>query len=187
MTNSSITKFDQYALIALLAKKVGGDNGQLGKKAIQKNVHLIQELGGVDAGYRFSFYTYGPYSSGLAGDLDVVAALGGAKITYYSSDNYYRIERGENTDHLIKKGQSFIEQNRTAIDRVLNTFGGRLAKSLELVSTIVYLRRHAPAGEFENKEKLAARVKALKPKYHDDEIAAAITEVKDFLTKGGAA
>jgi hypothetical protein len=64
MTNSSISKFDQYALIALLAKRVGGADRRLGKKAIQKNVHLIQELGGVDAGYRFSFYTYGPSLAG---------------------------------------------------------------------------------------------------------------------------
>lgn len=187
MTNNSITKFDQYALIALLAKQVGGANGRLGKKAIQKNVHLIQELGGVDAGYRFSFYTYGPYSSDLAGDLDVVATLGGAEITYYSSDNYCLIGPGAKTDHLIEKGRRFIERNQAEIDRVLVAFGGRLAKGLEFVSTIVYLRRHASTGKFENDEKLAAHVKALKPKYHDIEIATAIGEVKGFLAKGGAA
>jgi len=187
MTNSSISKFDQYALIALLAKRVGGADRRLGKKAIQKNVHLIQELGGVDAGYRFSFYTYGPYSSGVAGDLDVVAALGGAKITYNSSDNYYLIEPGAETDHLIQKGRTFIERNRAAIERVLETFGGRLAKDLELVSTIAYLRRHASAGKFENNKKLAAHVKALKPKYTDKEIAKAIEEVRGFLTAEEAA
>jgi len=171
MTDNTISKRDQYALIALLANQVGGAGRRLGKKALQKNVHLIQELGGVDAGYHFSFYTYGPYSAGLAGDLDVVAAMGGAKVTYNASDNYYLIESGAATDHMIAKGQEFIDRNRIAIDQVLQAFGDRLAKDLELVSTIAYLRRHAPPGEFENVGKLAAHVKALKPKYSENEIA----------------
>ena len=181
MTDSSISKLDQYALVAFLAKQVGGANRRLGKKALQKNVHLIQELGGVDAGYHFSFYTYGPYSTGLAGDLDVVAMMGGVKVTYNVSDNYYLIEPGAATDHMIRKGQEFIDKNRKAIDQVLQTFGDRLAKDLELVSTAAYLRRHAPAGEFENEVKLAERVKALKPKYTEQEILTAIREVRAFL------
>jgi uncharacterized protein YwgA len=181
MSNNQVSKRDQYALIALLANQVGGAGGRLGKKALQKNIHLIQELGGVEAGYRFSFYTYGPYSTGLAGDLDVVAAMGGANVTYNASDNYYLIEPGAATEHMIEKGREFIDRNRTAIDHVLRTFGDRMAKDLELVSTIAYLRRHAPSGEFESDGRLAGLVRALKPKYSDIEIATAIREVKSFL------
>lgn len=187
MTDNPISKRDQYALIALLANQVGGAGRRLGKKALQKKVHLIQELGGVDAGYHFSFYTYGPYSTGLAGDLDVVAAMGGAKVIYNASDNYYLIEPAVATDHMIAKGQGFIDRNRTAINQVLHTFGARLAKDLELVSTIAYLRRHAAPGEFESDGRLAAHVKALKPKYSENEIATAIREVKSFLAERRAA
>jgi hypothetical protein len=88
---------------------------------------------------------------------------------------------------LIQKGRRFIERNQAAIERVLEAFGGRLAKDLELVSTIAYLRRHAPAEKFENNKKLAAHVKALKPKYTDKEIAKAIEEVRGFLTAEEAA
>ena len=133
-------------------------------------MHLIQELGGVDTGYRFSFYTYGPYSGSLAGDLDVVSKSVGAKISYESSNNRYLIEPDEHTDRMIEKGQAFIEGNMAAIERVLEVFGGRLAKDLELVSTIAYLRRHAPHEEFENGEALAKRVIALKPKYSNSQV-----------------
>lgn len=187
MTDHAISKRDQYALIALLANQASGAGRRLGKKALQKSVHLIQELGSVDSGYHFSFYTYGPYSSGLAGDLDVVAAMGGAKITYNASDNYYLIEPGAETVHIIARGQGFIERNRAAIDRVLVTFGDRLAKDLELVSTIAYLRRHAPPGEFDSDARLGAHVRALKPKYSEKEIATAIREVKGFLAERRAA
>ena len=179
-----IGKPHQYALVAFLIRKAASADQRLGKKALQKKMHLIQELGGVDTGYRYSFYTYGPYSIGLAGDLDVIANSGGAKISYNSSDNYYLIEPDKNTDRMIEKGQAFVERNRAAIDKVLTTFGDRLAKDLELFSTIAYLRRHASKDEFDDNGKLTKHVKNLKPKYPDREIESAITKVKDFLSSG---
>lgn len=175
-------KIDQYALVAFLIRQAEQIPQQLGKKALQKKVHLIQEFGGVDTGYRFSFYTYGPYSASLAGDLDVIENSGGAKVSYISSDNHYLIDPGEHTDRMIEKGKKFIEQNRAAIDKVLAAFGSRTAKGLELVSTIAYLRRHAPQEEFEDSEKLARHARALKPKYSKTEVERAIAEVKDFLS-----
>ena len=175
-------KIDQYALVAFLIKQAANVHKQLGKKALRKKVHLIQELGGVDTEYRFSFYTYGPYSSSLSGDLDIIANSGGAKICYIISDNHYLIDPSENTDRMIKKGQEFFEQNQVAIDKVLAAFGSRSAKDLELVSTIAYLRRHASQEEFEDNGKLAKHVKALKPKYSEMEVEKAIVEVKGFLS-----
>ena len=176
-------KIDQYALVAFLIKQAAQVHQQLGKKALQKKVHLIQELGDVDTGYRFSFYTYGPYSVSLAGDLDVIANSGGAKIRYISWDNHYLIDPDEHTDRMIERGREFFEQNQAVIDKVLATFGNRSAKGLELVSTIAYLRRHAPQEEFEDNGKLAKHIMALKPKYSEMEVENAISEVKDFLSK----
>jgi uncharacterized protein len=183
MTMARATKLDQYALIVHLAERLGGEGRRLGKKAIQKMIHLTQELGGADAGYRFSFYTYGPYSSELAGDLDVVDRLGGVEILYNGTDNYYLIDPGKKAQQFVEKGRRFLDQNRDAIDHVVGQFGGRLAKDLELVSTIAYLRRHAPKSEFDDEAKLTDRVKALKPKYPPAEIAVAIEEVKKFLSR----
>lgn len=176
-------KIDQYALVAFLIAQAAQAHKQLGKKAIQKKVHLIHELGGVDTGYRFSFYTYGPFSVNLAGDLDVIANSGGAKICYNISDNHYQIDPREHTKRMIERGRKFIEKNRVSIKRVLETFGDRSAKGLELVSTIAYLRRHAPQEEFEDNDRLAEHVRSLKPKYSEMEVRKAIAEVKDFLSK----
>src|SRR5262245_60129714 len=101
---NEVQKTDQYALLALIIEKQGGERGRLGKKALQKFVHLIQEFGGVDSKYQFSFYTYGPYSSGLAGDLDILSALDGADIVYNATDNHYQISAGAYTSELIKGG-----------------------------------------------------------------------------------
>ena len=176
-------KIDQYAFVAFLIDQAAQSQKQLGKKALQKTVHLIQEMGGVDTGYRFSFYTYGPFSVNLAGDLDVIANSGGAKISYDAWDNHYQIDPDEHTNRMIERGRKFIEKNKKTIERVLKTFGDRSAKDLELVSTIAYLRRHAPNEEFEDNCKLAKHVKSLKPKYSETEVEKAISEVKDFLSK----
>lgn len=82
---------------------------------------------------------------------------------------------------MIQNGQKFIETNREGIGRILDTFGGRLAKELELNSTIVYLRRHMSEQEFDDNEALQGRVKALKPKCSRGYIERAIREVRDFL------
>ena len=176
-------KTDQYALVAFLIEQAAQVRQQLGKKALQKKVHLIQELGGVDTGYRFSFYTYGPYSVSLAGDLDVIANSGGAKIRYISWDNHYLIDPDEHTGRMIRRGREYFEQNKAAIDKVLAAFGNRTAKGLELVSTIAYLRRHVPQEDFEDNEKLVKHVMALKPKYSEVEVKNAIVEVKNFLSR----
>ncbi len=177
-----IRKADQYALIAFLIGKAEETGQKLGKKALQKTVHLIQALAGVDTGYRFSFYTYGPYSASLAGDLDVVANSGGAKIQYVRADNRYLIEPNERTDRMIGKGKDYICENQAGIDRVLETFGGRMAKDLELVSTIAYLRQHAQTDDFQDEAKLVKHVRDLKPKYSNTQVKQAIAEVKGFLS-----
>ena len=178
-----VRKANQYALIGHLIKTAKASNQRLGKKALQKKMHLIQELGGIDAGYRFSFYTYGPYSSLLSGDLDMVASSGGAIITYDSLNNYYLIDTGDNTDMVIESGHEFVKKYHNEIARVLDAFGDRLAKELELTSTIVYLRRHMSEDEFDDNEKLQERVRLLKPKYSIAKIRRAINEVRVFLAE----
>ncbi len=175
-------KTDQYALLATVITRQGGEAGRLGKKALQKYVHLIQEFGGVDSEYQFSFYTYGPYSSALAGDLDILNALDGADIVYDAADNHYQISPSDNTNALIRGGQAFLDQYRAGIDKVLSAFGGRKAKDLELISTIAYLWRHAPKEEFADDRKLMVHVRALKPKFSEGEISRAIQEVRSFLS-----
>ena len=175
-------KISQYALVAFLIDRAAQADRPLDKRSLQKQVHLIQELASVDMDYRFAFHTHGPYCADLAGDLDLIAHSGGAKIRYVSSDNRYLIEPGECTGWMIEKGQAFLDGNRATIDRVLAAFDGLPAKSLELASSFAYLYRHAPWEEFEHDGKLVKHVKELKPRYSETEIVEAIAEVRGFLS-----
>ena len=175
-------KTNQYALVAFLIGRAAQADRPLDKRTLQKQVHLIQELGDVDSDYRFAFHTHGAYSADLAGDLDLIAHSGGAKIRYIDSENRYLIEPGERASRMIEKGQTFLDGNRAAIDRVLAAFDGLPAKSLELASTFAYLRRHAPWEEFEHDGKLMEHVKDLKPRCSETEIEKALAEMRDFLS-----
>ncbi len=175
-------KFDQFALVAFVIVQSKQAKQKLGKKALQKKVHLIQELGAVDTGYQFAFYSYGPYSVSLAGDLDVIAKSGGAEISYDRSANCYEIDTSEHTGRMQERGREFVEKNKAAIERVLESFGERSAKDLELVSTIAYLHRHAPREEFDDNGELAKHVMDLKPRYEKTDVEKAVYEVKAFLS-----
>ncbi len=120
-------------------------------------------------------------------EADRAKEIEAALVDYNSFQNYYAIAPGDGVDKIIERGRVFLEANKVAIDRVLNTFKGRYAKELELISTIAYLRRHAPKDEFENDEKLKARVQALKPKYGAQEIEKSIAEARGLLSTGNGA
>jgi len=164
MTRLFTSEWERYGLIAELAQKLRG-TGRLGKKAIQKYVYLLQELEGVATGYKFSFYTYGPYSSDLAGDLDVVNSLQGVSITYSPSDNAYNIAQGEKSDELKSRSVAYLQNASAGIEKLVRFFGGRYAKDLELISTIVFLNRNDQQISAINETAVVRKVLELKPKY----------------------
>lgn len=70
MKTSLETPYYRFALIAKLAQMCIAGNRMLGRTALQKYVYLLQELFGVDCGYDFQLYTYGPFCSELLSDLE---------------------------------------------------------------------------------------------------------------------
>ena len=167
------TPWNDYGLVAHVAKRLGGGQN-LGKTKLQKLVYLLRELKGVQVGYGFRFYNYGPYSDGLSGDLGYLQSLGGVKVTYDPFVNMYDIIAGDNAGILEEKAASFLQGNRDAIDEVIDKFGRRQAKDLELISTIVFVTKSGIRQERE----LVAKVEELKPKFSEVEIHAALAELK---------
>jgi len=181
MSEHTVDEWMRYGLIVKLAKSLEtksiedtrtgkGGNGKLGKKALQKYIYLLQELEKIDTGYKFSFYTYGPYSSDLAGDLDVVNSLQGVSITYDPDINAYDISQGENADELMNRSAEYLQRFSSGIDKIINNFGGLLAKELELIATIIFLVRNDQKISESDKDGLLKKVRELKPKYTEEEV-----------------
>lgn len=171
----------RYALIAELAERLQGKSPQFGKTALQKMVYLLQEVYGVKLEYRFDFYTYGPFSSELLQDLDLVEGMEGVDVLpVVSGMGGYQIVPGRRSMVLKKKAEDFLGSKEVsdALDKLVDEFGRYSAKDLELRSTILYVARDLKrsCGSVSRPE-LARTVKEIKPKFQDIEVQQAINEM----------
>lgn len=180
---SNIISWEGYGLIAELAYRVKNKRPQFSKTALQKLIFLLQELYGVDCGYRFDFYIYGPYCSDIEIDLSTVESWSGVKIE--PGDTYlggYNITTGKSNQIIRDKAKDFLRKPEVAkaLKKLIKEFGSKSAKDLELISTIVYV---AKAEKDISKEKLLDIVKSLKPRFSETEILDTITNLhnKKFI------
>ena len=177
--------WERYGLIAAVVKKLRPKSPQLGKTVLQKIVYLLQALAGVQAGYRFRFYTYGPFSVELLQDLDLVEGLEGVKINrVVSLTGGFDIEPGENAEGLIRKANSLLEKQgaNDKISRIVGDFGDLPARDLELRATVVYVVRDLQRREESlEKSRVMELVENLKPRFEKHEIEESISDLSGYI------
>lgn len=191
MTTSFDVPWNRYALIVELADRLKGKSPQFGKTALQKMVYLLQEVYGIDCGYVYEFYSYGPFSSQLLQDLDLVEHVGAVEVcSVMSATGGYLIKPGGKADALREKAADFLKNPQTeqALSTLVDEFGRYSAKELELRSTIVYVVREIALGNhLPSAEEVSHVVSQLKPKFDGSEINQAIEEMrsKGHITLSG--
>ncbi len=182
MKNSFNIPWKRYGLIAELAARLENKSPQFGKTSLQKMVYLLQEVFGVDCGYAFEFYTYGPFTSQLLQDLDLVEHMGGVSVRPVLSNNWgYEIHPGEKSELIRKKAADFLNAPGVSggISTLVGEFGNYWAKDLELRSTVVYVERDFKRRDERSSTRETIRVvKQLKPKFSNDEIHEVVDELK---------
>jgi uncharacterized protein YwgA len=171
--------WNRYGLIAEIAFRLKDRSfPQFGKTILQKMVFLLQEAYGIPCDYQFDLYTFGPFTSQLLQDLDLVETLGGVKVyPVISGLGGYHIVPGEKNDALREKAKDFLQDTKVsrAIDTLLEEFGSFNAKELELISTIIYVNRDMKTI---TRDKMVEVVNGLKPKFSRDEIHEAIGKLE---------
>jgi len=171
----------RYALIAELAKRLESVSKQFGKTALQKLVYFLQVIYGVDCGYSYEFYSYGPFASQLLNDLDLVAHFGGVSVqpvTFMMGG--YAIHPAKEADTLRDRAADFLDNEKTkaALDSLVATYGNMTAKDLELRATIVYIERDMHRkGRPATKDEICRLVNEIKPKFSRPEIEQAVDEL----------
>jgi len=151
-------------LLKLLEEK------QVGKKSIQKLVYFLQVFG-VDLKYRYGMYHYGPYSSELSNDLDIMDMMGTINIEDNPNMYGYSIKLGESGKEQASDIEQHLYSDKEHFDKLLSVFGRCSAKKLELYATMhlvesILQRR----GQDSSQESVTREVKILKPKYPDNDI-----------------
>lgn len=173
------TSLEKFAIIAYIAKAVEG-KGTLGKKALQKLVHLTSELRHVSVGYKFTLYTYGPFSRELAGDVDLLASMGLISMQFNPLRNGYEIKPNSDTHEVIEKNGSLDLEVTQGIDFIVNNFGGRLAKELELSSMIVFILKNN-LTDTEDDNLVVDKFLEIKPHYEREDVVAGLKEIRALL------
>ena len=161
-------------LVEIADRRNGTDcNPRLGKTAMQKLLYLLQEGLGVEVGYHFSLYTYGPYDTGVMGDLDYAGAIGLLQLEY-DTDEGYQIQPGGNADDLREERETISLEASGDFKRLFDLFGSLSARQLELRATLHYVAVEEPQA---SKGDLLERVHALKPKYDKQELEDALDKL----------
>ena len=140
-----------------------------GKMYVQKILFIAKVLG-EKVPYDYSLYTYGPYSKEIMDDLDDLESMGEVSIEWNSRFEGYEII---NKDIKIDEDISF-----DILGNVLEEHGDKNAKSLELLSTILYLFKDYP-----EKDDLFRSVKEVKPMFEDERIERTIDLINEMDLK----
>lgn len=157
---------ERIGVLAEIARLKSGRTGRLGKTALMKLMHILQESYGLPLGYRFSLYNYGPYDSALMSDVDYAESLGQIAVSY-SGDEGYQIRPAPGLTE-----RTCPREAREKIGQLLQHFGDMNARELELRSTLLFL---ADGG---SREALAGRLREIKPKYSVTEVEAALQQLE---------
>lgn len=179
MTTVGLNKQLRYAMIAELAARLEGISPQFGKTVLMKLIYLLQTAYNVPLGYRYSFYTYGPYTPEVLVDLERARFLGGVEVEFEIDDpGRYRITPGSRLDEVRSASVPTLDTYSVELDKLVEQFGDLRAKDLELRTTIVFVwRRMVPTTDSQITD-LVSVVKELKPHFHEDDIWTAIDELK---------
>ena len=169
----------QRALVTYVVAKVAEER-PIGKKALQKYLHILNDVAKVDTGYNFSIYTYGPFSRSLAAEIDSLDNSKALSVIYNETNGSFEITVGEKADRTIAAGEEFLKQNEEKIDKVLHSLKGRSAFDLELYSTLVFLRTHVEG--MNDDVAVVEKLRSLKPKYPLEKVESTLTEVKSALS-----
>ena len=136
-----------------------------GKMFVQKILFMSKRLG-ENIPYEFSLYTYGPFSREIMDDLDELEENKEIEIKWNDRFEGYEIH-----DEGIVLNESVTFQT---LKNVLDEQGHRNAKQLELMSTLIFLRKDIVEDE------LMSAVKRVKPFFEDDQISEMINLTREI-------
>ena len=142
----------------------------MGKTAVMKVLFILQQVKGINLGYDFSIYTYGPYCSDITEDVDGLISRNLITSSMYPYQNYigYKLNVTDIWKNNIKQLQN---QENEALSDVLNFVNGKSAKDLELYSTIIYVDSLYSKNNWKKAAtSIVKKIKELKPHFEETTI-----------------
>ena len=171
-----------YALLAHVTERASRTQ-KVGKKALQKMVHLLTRIAHIDSRYEFSLYTYGPFSRDLAEDMDLLSAASILNVNYDALSRAYEITKGIDADKIISQYVDFISELDSKTEPLFEFFSGRSARSLEMYSTLFFVIDHKIVDDVNDNDLVVSKFLEIKPKYDQSEALSALTSLRGLLNQ----
>ena len=168
---------------AILAHMVSLSPGQkLGRTAAMKLMYFLQELQGIELGYDFRLYTYGPFDSEVLNDLGHAVSHGllQEKTVLYPRGYGYEITTGSDVVNPISP-DILDPTTLQAISSIVSTFASLSAAELELKSTVLFVDREFKQQGVATLQAIADRVRDVKPHFTASVI---LDRVREFSSRG---
>lgn len=150
----------------------------VGHTLLQKLLYFLQQAKGVDLGYRYRLYHYGPYCHEVWADLTYLEDVGAVTITASPSRFGYHICPEETIEALLHFADREI---RNKMIELLDVLGHRSVRDLECLATAHYVCGSLMQGR-EEPDRLWPAVRdavlALKPHLGEHEVRAAWQTLK---------
>jgi len=138
------------------------------KKTIHKMIYLIQEAeNGVDLGFDYSIYFYGPYSKDLNAEISYLYRTGEVNIEVSRYEHKISVAEGEHSEATTPE-EPILE--------VIRRFADKKPVELELITTTLYIKREAPHATDDETVNYVIKVKG--SKYPVPQIKSAINELR---------
>ncbi|HOT06259.1 MAG: hypothetical protein A4E45_00362 [Methanosaeta sp. PtaB.Bin039] len=155
--DSEESMFKTSGLMGYLVKRLNEErpDTQVGKTIIQKMMYLLSRNGIID--FDFSMYHYGPYSSEVAGELNFAERNGIVEISWEDDKGYFI----KPTNKIEKFSYLLDDDEKRAVDELIERFGGFKAIDLSLIATALYLKDNFGVGD----DRLVDAVHNAKNKY----------------------
>ena len=170
--------YERAALITEIAQRQPG----IGRTALMKYLYLLQAVKGVDLGYRFELYSYGPFDSTVLSDITTAVSWGGAKqsICHYPTGTGYELSKGDKAEKVLETSKDFLGSADEALKWVVENFKTFGAGDMELIATMVYVDQEAKAaGETLSENGLINRSLEIKPRYSRVQAEAKLTKLRE--------
>ncbi len=160
-----------------LAGRFEGKSSQFGKTAFMKMAYLLQELYEVPLGYRFSLYTYGPYSAEVLADLEYAKLRKQVEVEYLGDpQGGFRITPIEVAGGSNSQNEP-IAKYSDLLNELVEHFGSFNARELELRTTSIFLWKRIRPRKPEDVSTLIEAVRQLKPHFSEMAIRSAIDDL----------
>jgi len=147
---------------------------KVGKTFIQKAVYVLQDWLGWDSDYKFKLHYYGPYSSDLSDDLDILNELGLIEMVF--NGHGYDIGITKEGAHFLGEHLETYMPNQPQIERAISLVGQDDIRNMELIGTVLYFAKLS-----NDDSEITKLVNTVKPRFPDTTIMNSIK----FLKKEG--